>query len=147
MADQTIDYTALAKQAGAVSSQPTSIDYTALAKQAGAVSSQPTSSKPPTWMDQLSDIPKGFWNNMVQGGQGLVDAGKAVYNTVAHPIETAKGNTGITAALGGIGKSQDEVRLKAEDAFKKGNYAEGVRHVAGYMIPMLGPQLDASGDK
>ena len=50
-ATQTIDYAALAKQAGAISSQPApsaspasqsgSIDYAALAKQAGAVSSTP----------------------------------------------------------------------------------------------------------
>src|SRR5260370_38539589 len=47
---QPVDYTALAKQHGAISSQPsqpTAIDYTALAKQHGAVSSTPTS-KPAT---------------------------------------------------------------------------------------------------
>lgn len=43
MTSQPIDYTALAKQAGAVSSAPppSGIDYAALAKQAGAVSSTP----------------------------------------------------------------------------------------------------------
>lgn len=40
-APPVIDYDALAKQAGAVSSQPAAIDYDALAKQAGAVSSTP----------------------------------------------------------------------------------------------------------
>src|ERR1700746_3378976 len=42
---QTPDYAALAKQAGAITSQPAQssggVDYAALAKQAGAVSSQP----------------------------------------------------------------------------------------------------------
>jgi hypothetical protein len=39
---QTIDYSALAKQAGAISSQPAGdVDYAALAKQAGAMSSAP----------------------------------------------------------------------------------------------------------
>src|ERR1700722_13069340 len=45
---QTIDYDALAKQAGAISSQPAAqpavsgdVDYNALAKQAGAITSQP----------------------------------------------------------------------------------------------------------
>ena len=42
---QTVDYAALAKQAGAINSQPPpqsgNVDYEALAKQAGAVSSAP----------------------------------------------------------------------------------------------------------
>lgn len=41
MSTQPIDYAALAKQAGAVSSAPPQVDYSALAKQAGAVSSTP----------------------------------------------------------------------------------------------------------
>ena len=47
MAGQTIDYNALAKQAGAITSQPPAtpaageVDYTALAQQAGAVHSTP----------------------------------------------------------------------------------------------------------
>ena len=47
MGAQTIDYDALAKQAGAISSQPQaapSVDYDALAKQAGAISSTPAPS-------------------------------------------------------------------------------------------------------
>lgn len=42
---QTIDYNALAKKAGAVSSTPAATDYTALAKQAGAVSSTSTAAQ------------------------------------------------------------------------------------------------------
>jgi hypothetical protein len=41
-----IDYEALAKQAGAVSSKPAGVDYAALAKQAGAVDSQPATMAP-----------------------------------------------------------------------------------------------------
>lgn len=41
MSTTAIDYEALARQAGAVSSQPAGVDYAALAKQAGAVNSQP----------------------------------------------------------------------------------------------------------
>ena len=41
-----IDYEALAKKYGAVSSQPAQIDYEALAKQYGAISSEPP---PPGW--------------------------------------------------------------------------------------------------
>lgn len=88
---------------------------------------QPAKSR--TWLDQLTDIPKGIWDSFTQGGQAIV-------NTVAHPIQTMEN----------IGASQDAVRQKAEAAFKKGNYAEGVRHVLNYLVPMVGPSLDASGD-
>jgi hypothetical protein len=40
MSTATVDYDALAKQAGAVSSQPATVDYDALAKQSGAISSE-----------------------------------------------------------------------------------------------------------
>jgi hypothetical protein len=53
MATQPIDYAALAKQAGAVSSSAPSLDYAALAKQAGAISSQPATST-----DFISAAPK-----------------------------------------------------------------------------------------
>lgn len=47
MSTQPIDYSALAKQAGAISSAPPQVDYSALAKQAGAVSSTPASGPAP----------------------------------------------------------------------------------------------------
>src|SRR5260370_25915155 len=48
MSAQPIDYAALAKQAGAISSTPPRppVDYTALAKQAGAISSTPAAAQP-----------------------------------------------------------------------------------------------------
>ncbi len=131
-----IDYDALAKQAGAISSQPAQPaqpDYDALAKQAGAISSTPApapSAAQKSWMDSVGDYFKGFWGNLAETGQGMVD-------TVRHPIDTAAS----------IGKAQDEVRLKAEDAFKRGDYATGVRHVINYLIPMAGPAIDAQGDE
>lgn len=83
-----------------------------------------------SWMDSVGDFAKGFWGNMSATGEGMV-------NAVKHPVQTIKD----------IGTSQDAVRLKAEDAFKRGDYAEGVRHVMGYLIPVAGPGIDASGDK
>jgi hypothetical protein len=67
MSTTPIDYTALAKQAGAVSSQPAPtasssapVDYTALAKQAGAVSSQPAPSTPDQGiLSKVGDFAKG----------------------------------------------------------------------------------------
>lgn len=99
-----------------------------------------------SWIDQLKDIPAGIWDSFVQGGEGLIEATKVVGDTIAHPIETAKGNAGVTKLLGNIGSAQDTVRLKAEDAFKRGDYATGVRHVLNYLLPVLGPGIDAQGD-
>ena len=58
-------------------------------------------------------------------------------NTVHHPIDT------VMAA----GAAQDALRQKAEDAFKNGRYAEGVRHVLNYLVPVAGPAIDAQGDQ
>lgn len=54
----TIDYEALAKQAGAVKSAPAKIDYAALAKQAGAISSDVPDTPPPpsTLSERYSQI-------------------------------------------------------------------------------------------
>jgi hypothetical protein len=51
-ATQTIDYAALAKQAGAINSRPAgNVDYAALAKQAGAITSQPAQQRTSVWQD------------------------------------------------------------------------------------------------
>jgi hypothetical protein len=104
------------------------------------------SEKPRSWLQQLADAPSGFWDSMTQAGEGMIQGAKAVGQTVAHPIETAKGNTGITRLIGDVGAAQDEARLKAEQAFKSGDYATGVRHVLNYLIPFAGPSLDTAGD-
>jgi hypothetical protein len=82
------------------------------------------------WLDSVRDYAAGAWDNLMQTGQGMI-------NTVAHPIETAVG----------IGKAQDALRIKAEDAFKRGDYVEGVRHVLDYAIPVVGPAIDQLGDQ
>lgn len=97
MATAAIDYTALAKQAGAIDSQPapstsaSAPDYAALAKQAGAVSSTPPASSsspvPPTTMENVvagakeagGDIwgavkaaPAGIWHAIENSGKGFL---------------------------------------------------------------------------
>jgi hypothetical protein len=75
---QTIDYDALAKQAGAINSQPAqqsgNVDYAALAKQAGAVSSQPpkTPAQPET----------GIWAGVKRNTVGMV---AGLYHAFADP--------------------------------------------------------------
>jgi len=77
MATPTIDYDALAKKAGAISSQPAAVDYSALAKQAGAISSTPGEEKP----GALSRFGTGLYESTV---------GPAV-QAISHPIDTAVG--------------------------------------------------------
>jgi len=83
-----------------------------------------TPAAPRTWLDSAADVVKGFWGNLADTGQGMI-------NTVAHPIETAKG----------IVDTQDAQRLKAEESFKRGDYVGGIRHVLGYAVPLLGPPI------
>lgn len=66
---QTIDYDALAKQAGALNSQPGNVDYAALAKQAGAVDSQPPS---PSWWDRIKN--EFGRSDLAQQGRASFDA-------------------------------------------------------------------------
>jgi hypothetical protein len=114
-----------------------------------AVSTATTPQSQPqrSWLDSAVDFGKGLWSNLAQSGQALVNTAEGAYNTVAHPIDTLQGKAGITKGMADVGAAQDAVRLKAEDAFKRGDYAEGVRHALGYVIPLVGPQIDASGDK
>jgi hypothetical protein len=61
-------------------------------------------------------------------------------HAVTNPSETWQGYTASNADLA----------AKAEAAFKKGNYTEGVRHSLGYLlngIPGLGAAIDRAGDK
>lgn len=95
---------------------------------AGPTQEQPA--KPLTWIDQAHQVLKGAWDNLAQTGQGMV-------NAVAHPIDTVKG----------IGTAQDALRLKAEEAFKKGDYLGGLQHVVNYAIPVVGPSIDQLGEE
>ena len=102
--------------------------------------------KPRTWLDSAADYAKGAIESLAQTGQGMVDMGKAVGQTVLHPIDTAEGKTGVTKMVLDMGASQDALRVKAEQAFKAGDYVDGVRHVLDYLIPIIGPSLDQLGD-
>ena len=87
---QTIDYAALAKQAGAISSQPPpqaagNVDYAALAKQAGAIDSQPA----PPAQSQTQEQPKipaqpetGVWAGVKRNTVGMV---AGLYHAFADP--------------------------------------------------------------
>jgi hypothetical protein len=81
--------------------------------------------------DAIANFAKNFWGEMTQTGQGMVDMFSR------NPLDTLKG----------IGASQDAIRLKAQDAMKRGDYTEAARHAINYLIPLVGPGLDVRGDQ
>ena len=89
MGTQPIDYDALAKQAGALSSKPANVDYDALAKQAGAISSAP-------------EEQGGFWSALKED---LGNLAKSLPVMAAGPI---------AAPYIGIRKAIDEYRAGKE---------------------------------
>jgi hypothetical protein len=85
-----------------------------------------------TWLDSLGDYAKGLWSKVNPGTvvEGLAQA-------TSRPLDTAK------AMLG----AQGDLAVKADEAFRRGDYTTGVRHAIEYLIPVLGPEMSASGDK
>lgn len=83
MSSQPIDYTALAKQAGAVASEPAKTDYAALAKQAGAVSSTPA--------------PKSFGQELLD--EAVINPAKQVASGFTAASATANRLTANTAHI------------------------------------------------
>jgi hypothetical protein len=101
------------------------------AKPAGDAFDQIQPDKPLSWMDQAVDYAKGAWDNLKKTGQGMVDL------ATTNPATTLKN----------IGQAQDALRVKAEAAFKSGDYVSGTRHVMDYLLPVIGPGIDALGDE
>lgn len=142
MGSPAIDYDALAKRAGAISSQPAQIagpqqsaqtpDYDAMAKQTGAISSEPHKTDV---FDHVADTLKQYWHriNPVTGAQALFDAAR-------HPGDAAQGYGAQTAKLG----------QAAIDAFHQGDIPQGIRHTLSYFlngVPGIGSSLDEAGNK
>ena len=81
--------------------------------------------------DAVGEFGKGLWDqtNPVKIVEGLAQ-------TTAHPLTTGK------AML----DAQNAVAMKAIDAYKRGDYAEAGRHALSWMLPIVGPGIDAMGD-
>src|SRR5215203_2510633 len=100
------DYAALAKQAGAIASQPpaSGVDYNALAKQAGAIDSQPAG-------------PKDAWTRFHEGAgaEAQSNSPRAILQgfaeMTAHPIDTARGML----------QAQADIVAKAYESVKSGD--------------------------
>ena len=161
MSTPTIDYDALAKQAGATSSRPAQqsggVDYDALAKQAGAVSSTPatTQQQPPPqkkslldrWAgDSGDDIPMdSYWHatqrgltTIRQGGAQAVKGAIDTFNPKPQPgenVATANPAGRIVKGLYETGKQALQVPAAVHDinqsADPLGTYANVAGQTAG----------------
>lgn len=81
-------------------------------------------------MDSVKDFASSLWDKV-----NPVSALYGARDLTAHPIDALKADA----------KARDAVYQKAEDAFKKGDYAGGSAHLLYSFIPMLGPQLSEAG--
>lgn len=100
-----------------------------------AVRAHMSANQPKTVGDHLTDFLKsaGEQLNPVTMVKGL-----------AHVV------TNFPEAVKSYGKQNEELFNKSSEAFKKGDYAEGVRHGLGYLmnaVPGLGSTADAAGDE
>lgn len=82
--------------------------------------------------DSVANFARGAWNvlNPVAAVKGLVQASN-------HPVD----------AIGAIGEAQGRVGQGAADALKQGDYVTAARKGINYLLPVVGPQLDAAADK
>lgn len=160
MSSSAIDYTALAKQAGAVSSQPAgAVDYEALAKQAGAVSSVPapaTGDQPATFsgvaslMGSQAKRAMGAAWDTISSTPGLVlhpvDAMQKAFAYTADAVgrvqnATSHGDTkeAILSGLGAIplaGPAAEQIAREIDG----GNYAEAIGHAAALRVLSEAPK-------
>lgn len=138
---EPIDYAALAKQAGAISSSTGTVDYAALAKQSGAISSTPPVQQAPQG-SPVGRFLQGAWDNSVGG---LWNTGKQVASALAR---AATGdNREAEQLIGGLIQSHIDQGTKAAEAFKRGRYTEAAGHLGAAALPLVGPAAAAIGEK
>jgi len=63
-----------------------------------------------------------------------------------NPLTSGPGKWTPIDTMQKMGQAQGQIAERAEDAFKKGDYATGVRHVLSYLLPVIGPRVDQAGD-
>lgn len=108
-------------------------------KSAGQFSSSDIESDKGGWLDHTIQAVKNFGSGLgeqINPLNMLAGARDAAAAAVYHPIDTART----------ILDKQGEPLDKAKDSFSHGDYISGVRHAIGYMLPIIGPSIDAMGD-
>jgi hypothetical protein len=85
---------------------------------------------PRTAMDSASDVVKGIWQNTnpIQAIKGLIQLTNHPYDSYMQDAAARK-----------------QVYQKAEDHFKKGDYADGAAHLIYSLVPFLGPAASEAG--
>ena len=85
---------------------------------------------------QAPEVAKTFVKNWWQEVNPVAQI-KGLSQAIMHPVD----------ALVGMGEAQDSLRLKAVDAFKKGDIAGGTAAALHYLIPVIGPALQKRSEQ
>ena len=112
------------------SSAPSADGWTMVQPAAGS-QSQPEAPAGRSWIDSVGDYLGEALSSLKPSN---INAG--IQQAFWHPIDT----------VNAIGNAQGALLTKAEDAFKQGDYARGVRHAIDYLLPVIGPRLDQAAD-
>jgi len=100
----------------------------------------PAAAAAPSFWDRAVDSVKNYASNLTHDMnpiEMLRGAKDAAASAVYHPVDT----------VSALGQAQGRVGQKAIDSFKGGDYATGVRHAINYLLPIIGPAIDAQGDQ
>jgi len=139
-----VDYAKIAREMGgaARTPAPSVVDYAALARE---VNGDPLPSVAPVapprgWLSPST--PADFLNNpAVYAARGVGNAIKkipgAIYSTVTDPVGT----------VGGVFEAQGRVGQGAADAYQRGDYLTAARKGVNYLLPVVGPMMDAKSDR
>lgn len=121
-----VDYDALAAKARTpTASAP--VDYDALASKARGSTAAPTPPSSSAAGDFLSEATQGI------NPRNIYHALKSIVLDLPGTVKQ-------------IGQAQGSLFQKAEDSYQKGDYIAAARHMVNYVLPILGPRLDQSGD-
>lgn len=105
-------------------------------------------------LDAAQRFGQGFYDKTVKG---LVDTASAAGNALMHPQQTVSSIANSQAVHHPLDTAAQAVKnsynthmqmlQQAQQAFKNGDYEGAVQHATNAMIPVLGPQIQASTDK
>lgn len=114
-----------------LSTDPNAGTYLSTDPNAGA----PVTVAPKTDDSSLGAIGRGLAGFWEQVNPVTMVSGAA--SAIGRPVETVKG----------IGRAQGQLYNDAAKAFQAGDYVTGARKAINYLIPILGPALDAQSEK
>lgn len=145
MASATIDYEALAKQHGAVSSTPPAIDYNAIAKQHGAVSSTPPAGPVPAAQKTVS-VPMTNYPIDPKTGQRTQQPQAVTPQGLDNPISgTAQAALSPLGAFSGAmeqaGRGLHRVTHPESASDFAGGLSDTIRGAGTIALPFLAPEL------